>query len=206
MTWIQLSSTFKDEKDYLQELDRLLSGFIKEARELQSNSIFLLVGTQGYKAGQVQALEGLHQDILQIPMIFCTRSSHGGVYPELVRHVDVMNSLLSQVPLSNQKDSDGADLFGLRVNTKFTGFNTVVFGDKTSREALIKDVAIYAVNNKQGRLYKYLYESVHQSEALYDLINDPLETRDISKEKSNIRDQLHKQALDSLAAFKRSTQ
>ncbi|MAA78139.1 MAG: hypothetical protein CL916_02680, partial [Deltaproteobacteria bacterium] len=118
--WIQL-----DHNGDMQKLEELLSGGIAKIQSDFDDARIALVGTQG--RGQGVSKESLH-----VPMIFCSPTTKGLQLEGLVRTMDVMNTLLARVPIKPPMDVDGTDLFSLRKNTTFSGFNTIVLSQKES--------------------------------------------------------------------------
>ena len=179
--WIQL-----DHDGDMTKLEDLLSRGMMQIQSDFDGARIAIVGTQGRG-------EGVSKDSLQVPMIFCSPTTKGEHFDGLVRTMDVMNTLLARVPIKTRSDVDGTDLFSLRKNTTFSGFNTIVLS-QSDFEKPNTELAIYVATTGQKELYKYIYEKDPSQEQLFSLHDDPMEADNIREKKKSIVRQIRQQA------------
>lgn len=179
--WIQL-----DHDGDVQKLEELLSRGIAQMQSEFDGARIALVGSQG--RGQ-----GVSKESLQVPMIFCSPTTKGEQLDGLVRTMDVMNTLLARVPIKPRSDVDGTDLFSLRKNTTFSGFNTIVLSQGDAEKSNT-ELAIYVATTGQKELYKYIYAKEPEKEQLFSLHDDPMESDNIREKKKNTARQIRQQA------------
>ena len=179
--WIQL-----DHDGDLAQLEELLSKGIAKIQSDFADARIALVGTQGRG-------EGVDKVSLEIPMIFCSPTTKGLKLNGLVRTMDVMNTLLARVPIKTRSDVDGTDLFSLRKNTTFSGFNTIVLS-QSNPEQPNTELAIYVATTGQKELYKYIYSKEESKEQLFSLHDDPMEADNIRDKKEYVIRKVRQQA------------
>ena len=187
--WIQL-----DHRGDVNELEKLLSQGMADIEADFPEARIALVGTQGRAFG-------VDREALQVPMMFCTPKTTGTHFMGLVRTMDVMNTLLARVPMQTRSDVDGTDLFSLRRNTVFSGFNTIVLSQSSQEEIPNSALAIFVATTGQKELYKYIYAEESSEEQLFSLNRDLLEAENIRAQKEHIARKVRQQALSVLRAI-----
>ncbi|MAI80577.1 MAG: hypothetical protein CL917_16670 [Deltaproteobacteria bacterium] len=182
------------------ELGRLLS--VIEEEGLDQNGLVVITSDHGEEFmdhGRMDHFLTVYQEILHVPMIF-----RGRAIPEKLRIdtpvslVDIAPTILSIAGLPVDEDIDGLDLMPLMTGEPSSLFqNRFLYGEAAGglSYALMMD-NIYPIYRsvRRGR-YKLIHDSKKERSWLYDLTEDPGETRDISKEHPEVASQLLKEMM-----------
>lgn len=158
------------------QLGRLI-GFLEE-RGLLDRTIIVITGDTGqafFEHGFAGHASELYNEVMRVPLVI-----HGpGIGTEtddrLSEHVDVPPTLLS--------------LLGLPPHPSFQGRN-LLGDDSTEREVFLVGQAAahqYAIVREH---YKLIYDATANGYLLFDLAEDPGETRDLSADRPRLREEL----------------
>ncbi len=129
---------------------------------------------------------GLYDVSLKVPLIFLNYPEKKGVYTGLVQHVDVFPALASALSIFKTHPIDGKNIFELAENG---GREFIIFEEnhtEVKRGIRIKRWKyIYAPNPEKAvcRLCGVVHGDL---EELYDLENDPGETKNTTQEKPQV--------------------
>lgn len=192
-----------------EQLGRLWDAF--KQLGLDNNTLIILTSDHGesfYEHGICFDHHGLYEATVHVPLILhAPNSLPGGIEVKgLVQHTDLMPTLLELLNLSCPSDLDGTSLLPMIADA--TSHRSVIYLEETLTQHKV------AVRTKRYKYIRALSEQdaicrycgiVHGGlEELYDLEQDPNESKNIAQEKPDVREELCKQVSGWLETSHRS--
>ncbi|HEX8515152.1 MAG TPA: sulfatase-like hydrolase/transferase [Bacteroidia bacterium] len=155
----------------------------KLIEELKSNGLYestlvVVVGDHGEAFGrhnQTTHASGIYEENLHVPCIFINPAFKAERHPGIGGLVDIAPTIMNQLGYPSADQWQGKDLFTSTLNDRvyfFTPWADYLFG--------------YREGNK-----KYIYNATKNLSEMYDLENDPFESRNISAEYPELMERSH---------------
>jgi arylsulfatase A-like enzyme len=160
------------------QLDRLFQTL--KQLHLWDNSIIVLTADTGqafYEHGFAAHANQLYNEVMQVPLIIRAPGLAPGIDNRPAQHIDIPPTLLS--------------LLNLPAYPGFQGLN--LFSGKYSAERSIFLLAQCPLAHQYAIIrgkYKYIYDYRHNQSLLYDLKEDPSETRNIAAGNQKVANEL----------------
>ena len=144
------------------------------------STVFVVTGDTGqafFEHGFAGHAQALYDEVMRVPLVVRAPGLEPGVDDRLAQHVDLPPSLLH--------------LLGMPAHPAFQGRNLFVepAGSGPRFAFLVAQAAAHQYAIVNGR-YKLIYDAVRRRYLLYDLLEDPGETRDLGPELGEILEPL----------------
>lgn len=170
-------------------LDRL------KALGLDKDTVIVLTGDHGELLGEHGLLghtQGLYEPVLHVPLILRDPkhpSTAGKRYGQLIERVDLMPTLLDMAGVDYSKLPLAGKSFEPLLRDPKTPWREYAFAASKRNLAVEDGLELDERVARDGRwkLHHYLYRDAFE---LYDLKNDPRETRDVARENPAVVDRL----------------
>lgn len=189
----------------LNGVDRKVSDFVRRLKDMDlwKNTVLVITSDHGELLGEKGLLghtEGLYEPVLRVPMIV-----HHPGFPqlkgrrvgELVERIDLTPTVLDVAGASYEDgELQGRSLIPLLRNPD-EPLHAHAFAASKRNMATRADFLIdeRVARDKRWKLHWYLHKNDYE---LYDIDNDPLETRDVSREHPEIVQRLSFELLRSI--------
>ena len=217
LSWVQLELSSAQSREqyneHVNQLDRELGSILTalETRQSIRPQVIVLTAGRGMMLGEHKfwgLSEGLYEANIHVPLLIrairAVPSNGQRDVQQSVRTLDVMNTVLWQLELSNINTSQSADIVQYLERSDFSGYQAMLVGaDAKDFEA----GHAYGLRISSGdQQIKYLYFPGRQRRAYYDLNQDPDEHEDLSELEENKRRQIEQRLLSILEKLPSQTQ
>lgn len=182
--------------------DKRVGEFIAYLKKggIWDNSVFILSADHGEQLGEHALLghtEGLYEPITHVPLIMHTpgaQAAMGRRLPQLVQRVDMMPTILEMAGIDySDLQLQGKSLTPLLDNPGLE-FRQYAYSSNKRNLPGTKDLLIEerVIRDARWKLHWYSYKDAYE---LYDLENDPMETRDLAAKEPEVLRRLSFQLL-----------
>jgi alpha-L-rhamnosidase len=162
--------------DEIGELRKLL-----EEKGIADNTVIIFMGDNGYYLGERQLADKwlMHDNSLRVPlMVYDPRAKKHQDISDMVLNIDVPKTILDLAGIKIPKEYQGISLFPYVKNEKPEKVREAVLF-----EHLWKLPQIPSSEGIRTNKWKYFrYRFIQAPEELYDLENDPLETKNLAQD------------------------
>lgn len=171
------------------QVDEMVGGLLQTLKDkgVWDDSLIIITSHQGEQLGehgQLGHINGIYEPILRVPLLvrYPGVADDGATISALTERIDIPSTVLDAAGLlgANGSQFSGTSLLPVLTDKGFKGKEYIFASSKptwvpTTGEPSIEE---YAVRNDQYKLLWYKYKNPQYE--LYDLKNDPLETKNLT--------------------------